>query len=220
MISKTKSNCWKSNKFWNHGCGIGFVRLYLCGGMHDIEPYYNWLPLYKACEDERSPFFEREYSEFMFEHAIYNYLIHPQWDNFGSQTLYCKILFADYAAEFAIIEMMGEWNDALYNDIMQFKREVVELLLEEGINKFILIGENVLNFHASDDSYYEEWFQDAEDGWIALINFRDHVLDEFRKSKIDYYLNFGGELDTLNWRKLAPRQLHERVEEILNKRLH
>ena len=41
-----------------------------------------------------------------------------------------------------------------------------------------MIGENVLNFHASDDCYYEEWFQEVEDGWIAAVNFRDHVLKE------------------------------------------
>lgn len=187
--------------------------------MHDIEPYYNWLHMYKACEDSKSPFYEREYSEFMFEHSVYNYLIHPQWDDFGSQTLYLKILYADYNERYAIIEMIGEWNDALYNDIMMLKREVLEPMMDEGINKFIMIGENVLNFHASDDSYYEEWFQEVEDGWIAMVNFREHVLDEFRQAHIDYYLNFGGELDNIAWRKLFPRQFAERVEDIMRRRL-
>lgn len=187
--------------------------------MHDIEPHFNWLHLYSACEDSRSPFFEREYSEFVFEHSVYNYLIHPQWDDFGSQTLYLKILFVDYEDRFAIIEMLGEWNDALYNDIMVLKREVIEMLEDEGINKFILIGENVLNFHASDDSYYEEWFQEVEEGWIAMVNFRDHVIEEFRRAHIDYYLNFGGELDHVTWRKLAPRQLFSMVESIIGRRL-
>ena len=46
-----------------------------------------------------------------------------------------------------------------------------------GINKYILIGENILNFHYSDDSYYEEWFDDnGDNGWIVLLNFREHVL--------------------------------------------
>ena len=88
------------------------------------------------------------------------------------------------------------------------------------INKFILIGENVLNFHSSDDSYYEEWFGDIEDeGWIALINFRDHVLDEFKQCRIDYFLNFGGELDHLLWRKYSPIQMYNKVEEIIQHRL-
>ena len=79
--------------------------------MHDIEPYYRWRDDYIAAEDERSPFFETEYSEFEFDKMIYNYYIHPQWDCFGSQTLYIKILFVDYDRQYAIIEFIGEWND-------------------------------------------------------------------------------------------------------------
>jgi hypothetical protein len=188
--------------------------------VHNLEPHYAWISQYSASEDPVSPFYGREYSEFYFEHTVYNYLIHPQWDHFGSSTLYIKILFADYQDQFAIIELLGEWNDALYNDIMQLKREVLELMMQEGITHFILLGENVLNFHASDDSYYEEWFQEVEDGWIALINFREHVLQEFRQAKIDYYLNFGGDLDDLEWRKLGPRQLFQHIESLLSKRLH
>lgn len=188
--------------------------------MHGIEPHFTWLHLYQASEDPQSPFFEREYSEFVFEHTVYNYYIHPQWDDFGSQTLYVKILFADYEEGYAIIEMIGEWNDALYNDIMLLKRDVIEPMQDEGINKFIMIGENVLNFHSSDDSYYEEWFQEVEEGWVVLMNFRDHVLDEFRRSGIDYYINFGGELDDIAWRKLSPRQLYDQVAKVMGKRLN
>lgn len=175
--------------------------------------------MYQACEDPRSPFFEREYSEFEYQHAIYNYYIHPQWDEIGSQTLYMKVLYADYEDGYAVIEMIGEWNDALHNDIMTLKRDVLEMMMDEGIDKFIIIGENILNFHASDDSYYEEWFQEVDDGWVALINFREHVLHEFRQAGIDYYLNFGGELDDMVWRKLSPRQLFEQVTGVLSHRL-
>jgi hypothetical protein len=91
---------------------------------------------------------------------------------------------------------------------------------DHGINKFILIGENILNFHSSDDSYYEEWYNDIEDeGWIALINFRDHVLEEFKHSCIDYFLSFGGELDQLLWRKFTPLQMFKKVEEIIHHRI-
>ena len=188
--------------------------------MHEIEPYYQWRDDYIAAEDERSPFYETAYSEFHYDKQLYNYLIHPQWDTFGSNTLYIKVLYVDYDSAFAIIELMGEWNDAITNDIMILKREIIELMIDEGINKFILIGENVLNFHASDDSYYEEWFQDVEDGWIAGVNFNDHVIHEFRENSIDYYINFGGELDQLNWRKLNPEQFYRKVEETLTKRLN
>jgi hypothetical protein len=187
--------------------------------MHEIEPFYRWRDDYIAAEDERSPFYETEYSEFEFDKKIYNYYIHPQWDAFGSQTLYIKALFVDYDKQYAIIEFIGEWNDAIYNDIMLLKREILELMVDEGINKFILVGENVLNFHSSDDSYYEEWFQDVEDGWIAGVNFRQHVIDEFKRSNIDYYINFGGELDHVTWRTLKPIQFFKKVEEQLVKRL-
>jgi hypothetical protein len=54
--------------------------------MHELEPFYNWRHLYIAAEDEDSPFYEAEYSEFTFSNTIYNYYIHPQWDNMGSET--------------------------------------------------------------------------------------------------------------------------------------
>ncbi len=188
--------------------------------MHDIEPYYLWRDDYIASEDEHSPFFETEYSEFYYDKQIYNYLIHPQWDNFGSQTLYIKILFVDYDTHFAIIEFIGEWNDAINNDIMLLKREILESMTSEGVNKFILIGENILNFHASDDCYYEEWYQDIEDGWIAAINFREHVIDEFKSSNLDCYINFGGLFNQLNWRKLKPSELFLLIENQIIKRFN
>jgi hypothetical protein len=187
--------------------------------MHEIEPYYKWRDDYIAAEDDKSPFYQRQYNEFSYDKQIYNYLLHPQWDYFGSETLYIKVLFVDYERSYAIIELIGEWNDAIDNDIMILKREILESIISEGITKFILVGENILNFHSSDDCYYEEWFQEIDDGWIAGINFRQHVIDEFKSNNIDYFINFGGELDELNWRQLKPLQFYTRVEEQLTKRL-
>ncbi len=175
--------------------------------MHGIEPYFNWRGLYIASEDYRSPFFEREYSEFEFTNRVYNFLLHPQWDDFGSPTLFIKIIYADYEKGIAIIEMIGEWNDCIHNDIMSLKRDILDLLIPEGIDKFILIGENVLNFHGSDDCYYEEWFDDIEDGWIVLLNFHDHVLEEMSNDSLDNYLIYGGDFDALDWRTYKPQQL-------------
>jgi len=187
--------------------------------MQDIEPYYRWRDIYVAEEDEQSPFYGRVYSEFEYSNTIYNYFIHPQWDDFGSSTLYLKILFADYIRGFAVIEMIGEWNDCLHNDIMTLKRDLIDELIGCGINKFILIGENVLNFHASDDCYYQEWFDDIEDGWIVAMNFRDHVLREFSNSNIDYYMLYGGELNDFPWRTYNPLQLLSMIEKVMSKRL-
>jgi hypothetical protein len=172
-----------------------------------------------ASEDERSPFYGREYSELEFSHAIYNYLIHPQWDEIGSATLFIKILYADYDEGYCIIEMIGEWNDCLYNDIMFLKRNIIEPLTENGINRFILIGENVLNFHSSDDCYYHEWFEELEDGWIVALNFRDFVIREFENANIDYYIAFGRHFTDVNWRKYTPMDLFSIIEKAMTRRL-
>jgi hypothetical protein len=187
--------------------------------VQDIEPYYRWRELYIASDDERSPFYGVVYSEFEYSNTIYNYYIHPQWDEFGSTTLYVKVLYADYDRSFAVLEFIGEWNDALYNDIMFLKREVIEPMIRNGISKFILIGENILNFHGSDDCYYEEWFQDVEDGWIAALNFRPHVMKEMEKFNVDSYFVTGGELDDFNWRLYNPVELLYQIEKIVTHRL-
>jgi hypothetical protein len=187
--------------------------------MHSIEPYYNWRHLYIASEDERSPFYEREYSEFEYTNAIYNYVIHPQWDDIDSPTLYIKVLFVEYEQGYAVIELIGEWNDCINNDIMILKRDIIEKIMIHGVNKFILIGENVLNFHYSDDCYYEEWFEEVEEGWIAFLNFRDHVMKEFIQANIDYYIVSGGSLNDIAWRTSSPQQLFEKVDSIVQKRI-
>ena len=188
--------------------------------MHELEPFYNWQHLYIASEDEDSPFYGAEYSEFTFSNTVYNFYIHPQWDDIGSETLFIKILFVNYDTGFAIIELLGEWNDCINNDVMVLKREIIDLLIAEGINKYILIGENVLNFHASDESYYEEWSEDIEDGWVAFLNFRKHVLTEFQRSNIDYYILLGGNINEVSWRTYEPNELFEKIENLVMKRLN
>ncbi|MBX2979291.1 MAG: hypothetical protein KF905_08360 [Flavobacteriales bacterium] len=189
--------------------------------MHDIEPFWNWRHKYSAEEDERSTFFGREHSEMYFTHAVYDHAIHPQWDEFGSETLYLKVLFVDYDEGYAIIEFIGEWNDLLGNDIMFLKRDHIEPMMGHGIRKFILIGENVLNFHTSDEEYYSEWFEEVSDadGWIALLNFRAHVLEDLQSANIDQYFLLGGTLNAVQWRTHEPESLYERVDSLVQKRL-
>ncbi len=187
--------------------------------MHEIEPFYNWENYYVAADDENSPFFGRRYNLHRYTHDIYGYYIHPLWDDIGSETLYIKILYVNYHRQFAVIEMFGEWNDTLHNDIMHFKRNVLDYMLRRDIKYFILVGENILNFHGSDDCYYEEWFEDVEDGWIAAVNFREFVEDEWQKYRLDYYINFGGTLQIDNWRTLNPQQFFDRVNDLIVRRL-
>ena len=197
------------------------VRLLKAGAiMHDIEPYYNWLKYYDPAADERSPFHGKEYNLDVYSETIYGYYIDPSWDSIGSETLYIKILYTDYALGFTVIEFIGEWNDAINNDIMTLKRNILEILLKEGINKFILIGENILNFHGSDDCYYEEWFEDVEDGWIAAVSFPPFIQDEFKKYHLDSYINMGGTLQIQQWRTLQPLNFFELVSTLIQRRLN
>jgi hypothetical protein len=179
--------------------------------MQEIEPYYNWRHLYTAEEDERSPFFGRSYSEFEYSNTVYNYYIHPQWDEFGSRTLYLKVLFADYDFNFAIIEMIGEWNDAIENDIMQLKRELIDDMVQRGIHKFMLITENVLNFHSSDVDYYDEWQSDIEEygGWVAAINMPSVTQYDFKQMQLERYVKL---MDIPNWRTFQPMDFFNLVD--------
>jgi hypothetical protein len=186
--------------------------------MHDIAPYHRWLDFYNTQEDAYSPFQGAEYSEFQYTNKVYNYYIHPQWDTFGSNTLYTKILFADYEEGFCVMEFIGEWNDAIYNDIMFLKRDVVDLMIKKGIYRFILIIENVLNFHGSDDSYYEEWWEDIRDegGWIAFVNTSRHVEEEMLRTQLQYFVNFGSDYNDVNWRPQKPERVYEAIDALVS----
>jgi hypothetical protein len=186
--------------------------------MHEIEPYFNWRHLYIAEEDNLSPFFGRQYSEFQFTQTVYNYYIHPQWDDFGSQTMYLKILFTDYEMSFAIIEFIGEWNDAIENDVMVLKREIIDPLIKLGINKYILIGENILNFHSSDECDYEEWYEDVveEGGWVAMLNMPEQSKYDFVNTRINRYVEL---IEFPEWRTYTPNNLFSKVDNYFMKKL-
>ena len=186
--------------------------------MQDIEPYDNWQYLYNSSEDERSPFYGVEHSEFVFSQTVYNYYIHPLWDEFGSSTLYLKVLMADYQEQYVIIEFIGEWNDAIENDVMRLKRDVIDEFLREGITKFILVTENVLNFHSSDDSYYEEWFDDVSDqgGWIVALNMPQQTQYDFTHAHLDRYV---GLINFAQWRTMKPDVLFAQIDNFLMRRL-
>ncbi len=179
--------------------------------MHLIEPFFNWRFMYNAEEDKRSPFYQVVHSEFEFSNTVYNYYIHPQWEDFGSTTLYLKIIYVDYELNFAIIEMIGEWNDAIENDIMELKREVIDKLFSERITKYILITENILNFHSGDKDYYEEWYDNVSDqeGWIVALNMPEQSQYDFKKRKLQRYIEL---LDFPDWRTYKPYHLFKKID--------
>jgi hypothetical protein len=187
--------------------------------VQDIEPFHNWRHIYESNLDVNSPFYGRKYNEFEYTNTVYNYYIHPQWDFFESPNLYCKILMADYEEAYAIIELIGEWNDAIDNDIMQLRREVTDILQQNGIAKFILIAENVLNFHSSDDSYYEDWFENVNDenGWLIMLNLPTQSQHDFKKQKLHYYIEL---MELENWRVYKPIHLFRLINNKIENRLN
>ncbi|HET9057139.1 MAG TPA: hypothetical protein VFN30_09870 [Chitinophagaceae bacterium] len=199
-------------------CLDGYIRPGERRKMHDIEPYYNWRHLYTTEEDEKSPFYGRVYSEFEFTQTIYNYYIHPQWDEFGSRTLYLKVLMVDYEVGYAVIELIGEWNDAIENDVMTLKREVIDKMEADGIIRFILIAENVLNFHSSDDCYYEEWHEETSEngGWVVILNMPEQIQYDFNKLRLRRYLEV---VHLPNWRTYSPFHLYTKIDEIFSNRI-
>lgn len=190
--------------------------------MHTIEPFANWLKYYDSSIDDQSPFYGKEYNYDLYTETIYGYYIDPGWDSFGSETLYVKILYADYNLGFTILEFIGEWNDAINNDIMELKRNLIELMQRENISKFILIGENIMNFHGSDDSYYEEWRGEADDegGWIATVSFPEHVVREMTRYHLDQYMYMSDALQIDNWRTLHPHRVFELVDRAIQRKLN
>jgi hypothetical protein len=130
-----------------------------------------------------------------------------------------KLLFVDYDLDFAIIELIGEWNDAIENDIMALKRDVVDHMIREGIRKFVLIGENVLNFHSSDNLYYEEWRDDVADdgGWIVMLDLPLQSQHDFFKARINYYVEL---LNYPIWRTVQPQHLFAAIDNMMLRRLN
>lgn len=182
--------------------------------MHDIEPFYLWKEVYDSAEDVHSPYYEKSYETLRYTNKIYNYYIHPFWDEIGSETLFVKVLFADYDEGFCIIELIGEWNDCINNDIMFLKRKLADHLIKKGLRKFALMCDHVFNFHGSDDCYYEEWREDISDdgGYICLINLQEHVLPELKQFGIHFHTHYGNSFQELNWRKMEPLALMEYIE--------
>jgi hypothetical protein len=187
--------------------------------MHTLTPFERWNSFYNSSEDDQSPFAGKEYNYDLYSDNIYGYYIDPAWDGIGSETLYIKLLYVDYESGFAVIEFIGEWNDAINNDVMHLKRNILEHMMYEGVNKFALIGENIMNFHGSDDCYYEEWFEEVEDGWIAAISFPEHIMSEMQNYGIDNYINMAGSLQIEKWRTLSPAKFFELVSMLMQRRL-
>ncbi|MDX1906637.1 MAG: hypothetical protein SF053_06340 [Bacteroidia bacterium] len=181
------------------------------GELHDIEPFYGWLDLYSHETDTLSPFHEVEHSQFYYDRSVNQIPAHPLWDEIGSESLLVKILFADYEAGYAIIELFGEWNDLYDNDFKLLAENCLTWLVDNGINQFILICENVFHAYLERDDYYEAMQEELEDGWICILRARETVQVEMDAYGIMSYFYRSPILDELAWRRMRPRQLYDLI---------
>jgi hypothetical protein len=180
--------------------------------MHEIEPFYGWLGYYTNEADPNSPFQDAEHNPFFYDKGVYEYAAHPLWDEFGSDGLLVKILYANYDKGYAILELFGVWNDLIQNDYRLFAENVLTFLIDAGIDRFVFIMENVLNIYLDADDYYEALQEELEDGWICMLRPRQHVVEEIEQYEIGKYFFWSEELDNLNWRKFKPWELFALAE--------
>jgi hypothetical protein len=101
---------------------------------------------------------------------------------------------------------------------MELKREIFDLLYESKIYKYILIAENVLNFHSSDKEYYQEWYEELSEvnGWAIALNMPEATQQDFKKKKLNYYIEL---MELPDWRVYKPYHLFKKIDDELMKRL-
>jgi len=102
---------------------------------------------------------------------------------------------------------------------MTLKRDVLEVFMNEGIYKFILIAENVLNFHSGDRDYYEELHEELSDadGWIVCLNMPTQTQYDFKQAKLNQFIEL---MDIHNWRVYKPYHLYKKINDQLAARLN
>lgn len=181
--------------------------------LHHIEPYYGWLNLYNHETDDRSPFHQVEHNQFYYDRSVNRIPAHPLWDDIGSESLLVKILYADYNKSYAIIELFGEWNDLFENDYKLMAENCLTYLIDHGIDKFILICENVFHIYLQEDDYYQALQEElGAEGWICTLRARDNVWEEMESYGISHFFYRSPLLDEIPWRKSKPGQLFQLVE--------
>lgn len=179
--------------------------------LQNIEPFYGWLAYYSHETDENSPFYGVEHNLFEYDRYVYTFAAHPLWDTIESESLLVKILYANYDDHYAIIELMGEWNDLFQNDFKLLCENCLTFLSDAGIKQFIFVAENVFNIYLESDDYYEAFQEEIEEGWMCLLRARPHIQAELRQYGIDPYFYWNPDFDDLAWRKLKPWQLYQLI---------
>ena len=84
----------------------------------------------------------------------------------------------------------------------------------EFVWKMILMGNSPYKPGDNHPPSIEEWYEDIreEGGWIAFINFRDHVLKEMKQVHLQNFVLCGEQFSDVNWRSVKPFHFHHLVE--------
>lgn len=176
-----------------------------------IEPFSGWLHIYDPAQDRRSPFYGVEHNQFFFDRYIYTYQAHPLWEYIESESLLVKLLYVNYRRGFAVIELLGEWNDLFQNDFKLLCEHCLYPLMKKGVNRFALITENVFQLYLQSDEYYRDLQDRLEDGWVALVNARPNVVDELRRLDLLDCFHLLTDSREVRWRKQKPWELYYQV---------
>ncbi|RMG67819.1 MAG: hypothetical protein D6722_12605 [Bacteroidetes bacterium] len=187
--------------------------------LRDIEPFYGWLHFYSHDRDPYSPFHEVEHNLFQYDRSINAIPAHPLWDDIASESLLVKILYVHYGQGYAIIELFGEWNDLYDNDFKLLSENCLTYLVDRGVDKFILICENVFHAYLDADDYYQAMWEELDHGWICALRLREEVREEMTQYGIDAYFYWNDTLDELRWRQVRPQELYALVSDCIDRKL-
>lgn len=109
----------------------------------------------------------------------------------------------------------------LHEDVMWLKRNVADVLMKEGIFKFVFFCENISIFHSGEDEYYAEWAEEVqeENGWIVLLNIRQHIEEEMLEARLQQYMYFGENYNDINWQTQKPAIVFSIIDAMVNGRI-
>ena len=76
----------------------------------------------------------------------------------------------------------------------------------------------MLNFHSSDDSYYEDWRESVieEGGWVVIVDMPSQSQHDFKKARLTNYVAL---LDFPQWRTLKPELVFQQVDDWMIRQL-
>jgi hypothetical protein len=75
-----------------------------------------------------------------------------------------------------------------------------------------------LNFHSSDDCYYEEWYEDIADegGWVTMLGLPEQSRYDFTRAGVNRYVLL---TDVEEWRTYSAMNLYAKIDNLMVRRI-